>query len=138
MSAIKQFSRYDAETRYVSRAASTPITVSIDEAAKITSLSSTRIRHLIDEGRLEARRLGSRILVDRSGLERLINNLPSVEQTERVTVRQAVQRIFDEDVFICVGVMGGHVEVTDADDLLALLRDRDAWEKKRRDADNAS
>ena len=52
------------------------ITVTINDAIRITGLGRTSINKALKEGRLTRRKWGSRTLIDRAELEAMINNLP--------------------------------------------------------------
>lgn len=54
-----------------------PLCDSVRSAAEYSSLSQFEIRKLINEGKVEARRHGRRILVIRSSLRAYIESLPS-------------------------------------------------------------
>ena len=57
---------------------STPLSLSVRDAALATSLSEYEIRQLVNNGTLPAVRSGRRILVDYSGLQTYIRSLPPV------------------------------------------------------------
>lgn len=54
------------------------IAYSIPEALEASGLGRTTLYKLIKEGRLEARKIGSRTVILRSSLVDLINNAPAV------------------------------------------------------------
>lgn len=49
-----------------------PLAYSINEAARVTSFSRARIYQLINEGRLQSRKIGGRTIVPASSLRALI------------------------------------------------------------------
>lgn len=50
----------------------TPIAYSIADACRVSSIGKTRLYQLINEGKLEARKLGKRTLIPAESLRRLI------------------------------------------------------------------
>ncbi|KQS03333.1 excisionase [Sphingomonas sp. Leaf357] len=50
-----------------------PLAISINDAAKVLSLGRTSIYALIGEGRLDAFKLGRRMLIKTDSIRRLIN-----------------------------------------------------------------
>lgn len=50
-----------------------PLAYSIDEACRVSSLGRTRLYQLINEGRLQVRKLGKRTLIPAESLRALIN-----------------------------------------------------------------
>lgn len=57
---------------------STPLTLSVRDAAALTSLSEWEIREAINKLELPARRRGRRLVILRSDLEAFIQGLPLV------------------------------------------------------------
>lgn len=57
---------------------STPLSLSVRDAALATSLSEYEIRQLVNNGTLPAVRRGRRILIDYDGLRAYLRSLPSV------------------------------------------------------------
>lgn len=51
---------------------SAPLTYSVKDACRISSLGRTRLYQLIGEGRLEARKLGRRTLIPAASLHKLL------------------------------------------------------------------
>ena len=51
---------------------SEPLTYSVADACRVTSLGRTRIYQLISEGRLETRKVGKRTLIPSSSLRKLV------------------------------------------------------------------
>jgi len=49
-----------------------PLAYSIADAVRVSSIGRTRIYSLINEGRLEARKIGKRTLIPAASLRRLI------------------------------------------------------------------
>ena len=49
-----------------------PLAYSIADACKVTSIGRTRLYSLINEGRLEVRKIGKRTLIPAASLRRLI------------------------------------------------------------------
>lgn len=49
-----------------------PIAYSIADACRVTSIGKTRLYQLINEGKLEARKIGGRTLIPADSLRRLI------------------------------------------------------------------
>jgi excisionase family DNA binding protein len=49
-----------------------PLAYSIAEACRVSSLGRTRLYELINEGKLEVRKVGKRTLIPAGGLRRLI------------------------------------------------------------------
>lgn len=60
---------------------STPLSLSVRDAALATSLSEYEIRQLVNSGVIPARRSGRRILVDYAGLQTYIRSLPPVVES---------------------------------------------------------
>jgi excisionase family DNA binding protein len=56
----------------------TPLSLSVRDAALLTSLSEYEIRALVNAGTIPARRSGRRILIDYAGLQSYIKSLPAV------------------------------------------------------------
>ena len=50
-----------------------PLAYSIADACRVTSLGRTRLYELINEGRIEVRKIGGRTLIPAESLHRLIN-----------------------------------------------------------------
>lgn len=57
---------------------STPLSLSVRDAALVTSLSEYEIRELVNAGTLPARRRGRRILIDYAALQEWYRSLPTV------------------------------------------------------------
>jgi len=49
-----------------------PLAYSISDACRVSSIGKTRLYQLINEGKLEARKLGKRTLIPAESLRRLI------------------------------------------------------------------
>ena len=49
-----------------------PLAYSVNEAIRVSSLGRTRLYQLINEGKLEARKVGKRTLIPAASLRRLI------------------------------------------------------------------
>jgi excisionase family DNA binding protein len=49
-----------------------PLAYSVAEACRVTSIGRTRLYELINEGRLEVRKIGKRTLIPAASLRRLI------------------------------------------------------------------
>lgn len=60
---------------------STNISISVREAALLTSLSEYEIRELVNAGTLPARRRGRRILIDYTALVEWYRSLPMVSES---------------------------------------------------------
>lgn len=56
--------------------ASEPITISVNEAIRVSSIGRTSINKALREGRLTRRKWGTRTLIDRAELLAMINELP--------------------------------------------------------------
>ncbi|TGV61884.1 DNA-binding protein [bacterium M00.F.Ca.ET.141.01.1.1] len=54
-----------------------PVAYSIAEACRVSSLGRTKLHHLIKDGKLEARKLGGRVLIPAAALLRLIEEAPA-------------------------------------------------------------
>lgn len=54
-----------------------PVAYSIPEACRVSSLGRTNLYRFINEGKLEARKLGGRVLIPAESLRRLIEQAPS-------------------------------------------------------------
>jgi excisionase family DNA binding protein len=67
---------------YVRLMNSTPLTLSVRDAALATSLSEYEIRDLVNRGTIPARRNGRRILIDFNGLQTYIRSLPLVVEQD--------------------------------------------------------
>ena len=50
----------------------TPLAYSIADACRVSSIGKTRLYQLINEGKLEARKIGKRTLIPAESLRRLI------------------------------------------------------------------
>jgi len=61
---------------------STPLSLSVRDAALLTSLSEYEVRDLINKGTLPARRRGRRILVDYTALVEWYRSLPAVAEAD--------------------------------------------------------
>jgi len=53
-----------------------PISVDVDEAARLTSLSPFQVRNLINSRTIPARKQGTRVLIDYAGLREWFDSLP--------------------------------------------------------------
>ena len=53
-----------------------PISVDVDEAARLTSLSPFQVRNLIQDRAIPARKQGTRVLIDYAGLLAWFKSLP--------------------------------------------------------------
>jgi len=54
----------------------TPISIGVDEAARLTSLSTFQIRDLVNDRTIPARKQGTRVLIDYRGLIEWFESLP--------------------------------------------------------------
>lgn len=68
----------DATVVHMSETSSGPVALSVRQAAEVTSLGEKAIRELVNKGEIPARRFGTRILIDRAGLEAWFDSLPPV------------------------------------------------------------
>ncbi len=48
-------------------------TINVDEAARIVGVSATTIRRAIKDGKINVRRFGSRVIIPRSEIERILS-----------------------------------------------------------------
>ncbi|MFO3797525.1 MAG: DNA-binding protein [Anaerolineales bacterium] len=55
---------------------SDPITISVNEAIRVSGLGRTSINKALKEGRLTRRKWGTRTLIDRAELTALLTTLP--------------------------------------------------------------
>lgn len=60
-----------------------PISIDVDEAARITSLSPFQVRNLINERTIPARKQGTRVLIDYAGLLAWFQSLPLAGKGEQ-------------------------------------------------------
>lgn len=58
----------------------TPLSLSVRDAAALTSLSEYEIRELVNAGTIAARRRGRRVLIDYSALVAWFRSLPEVAE----------------------------------------------------------
>jgi excisionase family DNA binding protein len=62
-----------------------PISVDVDEAARLTSLSPFQVRNLINDRTIPARKQGTRVLVDYAGLLAWFESLPLAGKGEQAS-----------------------------------------------------
>jgi excisionase family DNA binding protein len=60
---------------------STPLTLTVTAASRYSGLSEWTIRKLINEGKIQHRRHGSRVLVMRDSVDGYVNGLPSERES---------------------------------------------------------
>lgn len=53
------------------------LSVTVDKAAEATGLSTQTIRRKVQDGELEAKKVGRRVLVDYESLKRLVSTQPA-------------------------------------------------------------